>query len=984
MKNMILANLVIAAASVAMATPKMKATEDIRVRDPFIVTDKANGRYYLVSAMYTVPGEKPGDSFGNKRNGGVCLYESKDLKLWTGPKTIYRCPPEMNCHAVWAPELHQWKGEWYLFATMNIGDGRGTWILRSKTIDGQYVPVKDGPVPPADFLTLDGTLLVDGGKPCMVYCHEWCQVGNGLMEYVPLADDLSRAIGKPVRMFDAQSAMKGAGKVTDGPFFRRDPESGALAMIWSNFIEGRGYSVLVRRSASGRLAGPWSKDEILYGENGGHGMIFETLDGKLMLTLHAPNNPVGAERMKFVHLSSSDLFGASAETDAEKHNSSMMNATPVAASRLEGDVRIVFVGNSITLHGKAPQIGWTNEWGMAASAAEKDYVHLVTKGIEERTGRKAAVMVRNLAAFERNFRAYDFAAIDDLVEFRPDYLVVALGENVPSLMTEDDRLAYRDAFKKLLSRFTYDRMQPNAVVRGAYWANPMKDELMAHAASDLSFKFVKTDFCNAETMAGTNRFAHAGVAAHPGDVGMRRTADVILEAFFPTKSGYAATMDGRPVAIRPIRISAMPFNQWAPDYQRPMDQTEIAGMVNVEADGVTEWRVKPERKFKKAVIRPLARGIAAEIENGEVVFTLPKPGYYVLELDDCHSPLEIFVNPKRDFAAEKKAANIVFGPGLHEPVVVKLKSHDRVYIDKDAVVKASFQAAGVEDVTVSGYGIIDGGRNRRVGNHCYRDGMDGAVLVYDSKNVKFDGPVVLDSSCWMVSAFNSSDLEFANLKVTGAWRYNTDGIDICNSQRVRVHDCYVHSFDDNLVVKGNFPRNDRKDPVEDIRFSNCVCWCGWGNTFEIGLETWAPRFRNVVYENCDAIRNSGSAIGVHLGGPAKLENIVYRNLNIEYPASNPVCELQKTRDQKYSDPKRTSSPLLYDVTNGKMFGYDVYDNIVDLLGYDPKDDPCGNVDKLVISNISVYVESGAPKPPHAITPQPGTSFGEIKIDAVRE
>ena len=41
--------------------------------------------------------------------------------------------------------------------------------------------------------------------------------------------------------------------------------------------------------------------------------------------------------------------------------------------------RVLFVGNSITLHSPRPQIGWTSNWGMAASARDKDYVHLLQK-----------------------------------------------------------------------------------------------------------------------------------------------------------------------------------------------------------------------------------------------------------------------------------------------------------------------------------------------------------------------------------------------------------------------------------------------------------------------------------------------------------------------------------------------------------------------------------------------------------------------------
>lgn len=108
------------------------------------------------------------------------------------------------------------------------------------------------------------------------------------------------------------------------------------------------------------------------------------------------------------------------KSDAELYDSAAMNATASVKSavRNDGGVRIVFIGNSITLHEKAPQIGWHNEWGMAASAAEKDYVHLVTAEIERRLGCKADVRVRNLADFERGFKTYDFAQIQDLVDFQ--------------------------------------------------------------------------------------------------------------------------------------------------------------------------------------------------------------------------------------------------------------------------------------------------------------------------------------------------------------------------------------------------------------------------------------------------------------------------------------------------------------------------------------------------------------------------------------
>jgi len=692
-------------------------------------------------------------------------------------------------------------------------------------------------------------------------------------------------------------------------------------------------------------------------------------------------------------------------SDAERNNSSEMNASKdvCASVRADGGVRVLFLGNSITLHGPSAKIGWTNNWGMAASCAENDFVHIVTRGIEAKTGRRADVRVRNVADFERKFDTWKVSPeIQSLIDFNADYVVFAIGENTADLPTEAEQRIFRDAVKRFFALFARGRAKPHVVVRGVFWPSKWKDDCLAHAASDLAFTFVKADFGDLWGMDDWGRHWHSGVSRHPGDAGMAAIAGAILDGFFPKDSGYAAWVDGQPAEVRPILVSRQPFNQWAPGYQRPADQTETAGLLRFETDGPSSLAVRQTfqrssgdlacvkvRPTTNILVRPLSAGVTPSVDkDGVISFTLPKPGFYVLEIDGYHRPLEIFAQPKRDFAAERKEANVFFGPGIHEPVVVKLKSHDRVYLDRDAVVYGSFQADGVEDVKVSGYGIICGERNRREGNACYREGMDGAVRIIDSKDVTFDGPTVLDSCCWCVSAFNSHDLAFRNLKVTGAWRYNTDGIDICNSQRVKVENCYVHSFDDALVVKGishdyveakkslslAFVRNE---PVEDVVFSNCVCWCGWGRTLEIGLETWARHFRGIAFEDCDLIHNGHGALSVHLGGPAVVEDVTFRDIRIECDGSEECPVMQTSREQKVTCRPGNRFYWLV-VQNEKMFAKgSMYGTT-----YDFSKEPHGTIRKLTVDNVKIYRTNGAPGPVKGIDPQPGTSFGTIVVTNV--
>ena len=221
---------------------------------------------------------------------------------------------------VWAPEVHRYRDKYYLLVTLTSRDTlppiagrptlnqRGTQVLVADSPTGPFRPFQNRAHTPAEWMALDGTLWVEDGVPWMVFCHEWVQVTDGTMELVRLKDDLSDTVGVCQTLFRADDApwvrsigQKGSpqyGFVTDGPFLYRT-NSGTLIMIWSSF-GARQYAVGMAISSSGKIAGPWQQvAQPLFAADGGHGMIFRTFDGQLMLALHQPNSG-GKERGAFL------------------------------------------------------------------------------------------------------------------------------------------------------------------------------------------------------------------------------------------------------------------------------------------------------------------------------------------------------------------------------------------------------------------------------------------------------------------------------------------------------------------------------------------------------------------------------------------------------------------------------------------------------------------------------------------------------------
>ena len=199
--------------------------------------------------------------------------------------------------------------------------------------------------------------------------------------------------------------------------------------------------------------------------------------------------------------------------------------------------RILFLGNSITYHAPKPDIGWTGDWGMAASAREKDFAHLLLRRFSAAAGGRAPeARIENIADFERGYAGgIQDAWFDDLAAFQTGILILAIGENVADLASEQNQgvahpAGFQAAVSALIARVA---RQGKVYVRSCFWPDPLKDAALRGACAEAGGTFVDISHLHLDEKnyaRSEQEFEHSGVAAHPGDAGMAAIADAIWQA----------------------------------------------------------------------------------------------------------------------------------------------------------------------------------------------------------------------------------------------------------------------------------------------------------------------------------------------------------------------------------------------------------------------------------------------------------------------
>ncbi len=192
---------------------------------------------------------------------------------------------------------------------------------------------------------------------------------------------------------------------------------------------------------------------------------------------------------------------------------------------IEDQLKVIFIGNSITLHAPAPDIGWVGNHGMAATHKKYDYCNTLLLQLNIKPEN---AFIGNFAEMERRsiIDTEILEKIDSLLKRKPLLIVIQLGDNVGN----NDQLT---SFIENLYQVALMAKKNchNILMLSTWWESHEKDRVIKHICDLLNLKFIYigdlfSSECNTDRKV--KEFTHTGVDNHPRNWAMEQIANRIL------------------------------------------------------------------------------------------------------------------------------------------------------------------------------------------------------------------------------------------------------------------------------------------------------------------------------------------------------------------------------------------------------------------------------------------------------------------------
>lgn len=185
---------------------------------------------------------------------------------------------------------------------------------------------------------------------------------------------------------------------------------------------------------------------------------------------------------------------------------------------------VLILGNSITHHAPAEDVGWLGDWGMAASAKEKDFVHLLTAKFKSED---PAVIVnhKNIGDFETKYWEYDLSALDNFNALKPDLVILRIAENVDINMMEQHE--FQKHYTALINYFKASNPKVKVMCVAGFWKNQTTENAIKKCSTETNSLYVELSSLDNISYVAWDSFTDFGVRTHPSDKGMSAIANII-------------------------------------------------------------------------------------------------------------------------------------------------------------------------------------------------------------------------------------------------------------------------------------------------------------------------------------------------------------------------------------------------------------------------------------------------------------------------
>jgi len=442
-----------------------------------------------------------------------------------------------------------------------------------------------------------------------------------------------------------------------------------------------------------------------------------------------------------------------------------------------------------------------------------------------------------------------------------------------------------------------------------------------------------------------NTWAIAGqVDVYPAPKGVKSSARYTLSVIqdgraFQSFVYYSTPLDNDADNAEKIRhevISGINSNEQLKNFyfqgqEKPLDTEQSVAWSCFSFSGKIQVEISIPDTISSFKILPSSAGIEGIVKGNKLMFLLDSPQKLSVVINnDYLNPLFVFADPLEvgvpDKSADgtlvihegddcntikekvKKASVLWFEPGVHHiGVGFQVYEGQTVYLEGGSYLLGTIHGYMSPNVTIKGRGVLAGdeisrsavlalkretGFTKRIVERmryhainmlcAQNDSSWNAFADYPGKgcdNLVIEGITIASPRQFYIRA-TGVPMTVYNVKMVGSWPYNTDGFSGIGQANTTVFDCFFHCNDDAIYVT---PDNCHIHHCNFWQGNNgCVFQFAWGS---------APKTQgggfihdcNILHNGHVAEANNRMVFGSRKQGPGDIENIHFKNINVEGP-----------------------------------------------------------------------------------------------------